>query len=243
MRGTNRVVLAVAVLMVLAALPAVATTPEDKALSLTAVADNNRSYALRFNNHTTVTMGGAGTAQVVMPPQTEPSVAGRDPGTIFVLDNTASMSHGRITNRAAGNLADGTAVASSHAEDISLQVQGVEITMESLRAESHMNCDGPLTPAEAAAGSLVASLRVDGERVPVGEPNAVRHRVDTPDGLGFVEVAPLSVVANDDGSGWTTTALLITVGTRTPWVASPDEITTEQGVRLGVASTSVECAA
>lgn len=217
---------------------------ESRALALQAAADHDASYAVRTYDHTTVYFSRGGEAEVTMPPQVEPVETGFKAGNISLVGRYSGR-RGSVFNRAEGNLQDGVAAAHSRTEQLYLDLDGVVITADTLRSNSTTTCDGEQTAAASSAGSAVAGLRVDGEPIPVAdEPNGVRHRVDLPEGRGFVDIAPLVVETTESGDGWTTTALRITVHTNTPNPPpiSPDELLVTHELAYGVATTSIDCA-
>jgi hypothetical protein len=228
-----------AFLAIAAFVPAVAAgaqSPEDRASALTAVADGtNGSIA---GAQPVVSFSPGGGTRASMPPQTAPQVYRREP-TLEAMDGGLVLKHLRLLELADGNLAAGTARASSQSDVVEITVMGTKITAEEIRAESRATCDGPGTAAQAAAGSHLVGLTIGGERVAVEDINTVSRVTETP--AGRVEVSALSVRPAASGIGWTTVAL--TIRTESAPLPYPFEPTTVKATyELGIASTSLTCA-
>jgi hypothetical protein len=224
-----------AIVMVLAlalsALPAGAgATTEDRALALHARAAHLDGWAQAPNGGKFFYLDEGGTAEVRMPPQTGAAVDRRPGGTTSVA-NTIFVRQDRKEDIADGNLAAGTASASSSSDAVTVTVPGAAtIAARIVRSIARATCDGPSTVATASEGSEIAGLTINGQAVPVGEPNQVSRT--TVVGDTRVTVEALRVVPTADGTGWSTVGLIVQVeagGTNTElW--------------LGTTSASLTCA-
>jgi hypothetical protein len=244
-RGTGKVTLVIGLVMALTGLPAGAA-PEGHATGLHAVADPSDGRAVDINGHTVVYMAPGVGAEVTMPPQSDAVVRSRPGGSLHLLNNEIVTRNGWEEQIADGNLADGTAAASTTQEDLHLRIESLDvtITVESIRSVSRTDCAGESSAATASAGSAVAGLRINGEPIDVlSEPNGPGHIFTAPDDRGYVEIQTMQVEPHAESNGWTTTALLVRAGTLVPTVVTvPDEVPITHELAFGITATTVDCA-
>lgn len=230
-------------LLLMALVPSAAARAEDsdKALSLRAFADHLDGGLVSPSDEEVLAIDPWGHAEVSMPPQTDGSTARSTRTTAYLMGDVLVVERDDKEDIANGNLAAGTVEASSYTRNLKISVMGVGIDVRGVRAESRANCDGPLTPEQAAAGSSVASLVIDGQTYAVGEPNQFSTTVDLPDGKGRIDIDALTVRPAHDGTGWTTTGLRLRVHAFLPPPWSADSSTVAELV-VGTAKTEITCA-
>lgn len=219
-----------------------AQTPADKATALHAFADHlGGGTTIGSQGQQILYLDTGREAEVTMPPQTGPDRR-RSPGGSLSILGAFNVDRSEKEDFADGSLAAGTAVAISETSVVDVSVVGHTIRARGIKAVANASCDNPGTAEEAAAGSTIASLTIDGFEVPVGRPNQFSTRIDLPDANGWIDIDALTVTPSASGTGWTTEGLSITVhaNTNPPSPVNPIPITNE--LTIGLASTSVTCA-
>lgn len=233
-----------ALVVMLALVPAtgvMAQTPTDKATALHAFADHLDGGTMGPGDQRVIYIDPGGAADVTMPPQTGPDTQ-RSPGGSFSVLGGITVERSAKEDFADGNLAAGTAVATSTSDLVDITVADHTISARGIKAVANASCDKPGTAEEAAAGSTIASLVIDGFEVPVGRPNQFSTRIDLPDAKGWIDIDALTVTPAGSGTGWTTEGLSITVHNVIDGPPPLKRMPFTHELTIGLASTSLTCA-
>jgi hypothetical protein len=224
--------------LLLMSIPAGAASPKAaESLHASARAYSGENLAVAGTDVITTYYGFG--AHVTMPPQVEAAVVeNRGVSTSAVDEPLIVMSHWREV--ADGDLAAGTAFASTRNEHLEIHLGGTTITATGVRSFARASCAETLTAEQASAGTAVASLAVGEDTVTLAP--GERHEVQLPDGVGVIELQTAMVAPAEDGTGWTTTALVVRYGSAMA-TAAPVSLPISGEMRFGRSIAQVDCAA